>query len=143
MAEHKIFISYSHDADRRWIERLFRSLENEGLEPWLDYWKIGPGESWQEHLDQALRTSEAILVLISRGSENRANVWFELGLAKGMKKRSILVVPPDYDAGWIPAALRGEATVIQQSPEQTAREVAVLLQPKHESDSGEEARGGT
>jgi hypothetical protein len=64
----KIFISYSHE-DRGWLEELKTTLKtfvrNSQLELWDDS-RIQAGAPWQTEIEQALKGSDAAILLVSR-----------------------------------------------------------------------------
>jgi len=58
-----IFISYASDT-KPLAEELTRALESQGIEPWVDFKDLQPGQRWREELeraiDAALRTCNAL-----------------------------------------------------------------------------------
>lgn len=62
----KIFISHSHSQiDEPLVRKITIALQNAGLEVWDDEVGIFPGENWAEKVAQALRESEAMVVLLT------------------------------------------------------------------------------
>lgn len=62
-----VFISYSH-RDQQWLERLqvhLKPLERAGLLRRWDDTMIRPGQDWQQEIDQALRSAQVAVLLIS------------------------------------------------------------------------------
>jgi len=46
------------------VERIAERLRSEGLNPWLDRWRLAPGGSWQREIAQGLRSSRTCAVLV-------------------------------------------------------------------------------
>jgi hypothetical protein len=86
---HDIFISYSR-VDSAFALRLVRDLKERGLEVWLDQVEIGPGENWDNEIEQALDHAKTVMVLVSGASAKSENVKNEIGAAL---ERGKLVVP--------------------------------------------------
>lgn len=67
MAEHRVFISYSHE-DNDWLERLrvhLKPIEREGMiDLWVDT-KIAAGLQWKDAIMQALETARVAVLLVS------------------------------------------------------------------------------
>lgn len=92
----KVFISYSH-ADKQSVLDLYHQLKDSRAKLWLDQFELTPGALFQQEIESALRTSDAILIVLSRNS-NRSNwVSFEGSFFYGQsnKKRIIPVVLDD------------------------------------------------
>ena len=60
----KVFISYSH-ADELLARKMAVALQNSGLKVWDDQAEILPGDNWAEKVAEALRESEAMVVLLT------------------------------------------------------------------------------
>src|SRR4051794_7885702 len=58
-----VFLSYSQQ-DAAVVERIAERLRHDGLEPWLDRWRLKPGGRWQEEIADALGQSATCAVFI-------------------------------------------------------------------------------
>lgn len=126
MSEPRIFISYSQE-DAAWVRSLAEALRAEGLDVWLDQWHTGTREALPDALEQGLRGSDAVVVLVSPESAKRPNLFFELGFALGERKTVIPVVSPDLDREMLPFDLRTRKYLVRTNPGEVAHEVAVAL----------------
>ncbi|MBX3331145.1 MAG: SUMF1/EgtB/PvdO family nonheme iron enzyme [Nitrospira sp.] len=61
-----VFLSY-HWRDREPVERIARSLRDQGLKPFLDRWYLVPGRPWPQALEQTLVSCRAVAVCIGPG----------------------------------------------------------------------------
>ena len=88
----KVFISHASE-DKELATRLSRFLRDEGLEVWSDE-DIMPGDNWAQKVSQALKESEAMVVLVSSAALEsdwvRREIEFALG-TEGYKERLIPV----------------------------------------------------
>ena len=62
-----IFISYTRE-DSEFVLKLARDLRSEGVNIWLDQLDIPPGVRWDRAVEQALRTCDRLLVILSPAS---------------------------------------------------------------------------
>lgn len=69
-----VFISYSH-FDRAWADRLRLALEQRGLAVWFDEHNIRPGDLFAKSLEQGLRESRAVALVVSQ--EALSSAWVE------------------------------------------------------------------
>lgn len=130
----KVFISYVND-DRELARRLSRSLEAAGFEVWLDESNILPGDNWAEKVSQALRDSQAMVVLVSPAAMESKWVRSEIEFALGAKEYRGRLVPvfvgprnsiPQDRLPWILRRLKGIEWT-DQAEEESLREVAEVL----------------
>ena len=75
-------------------------------------------------VEQGLRESDVIVLLLNPESANRPNVLFELGAAIGLGKRIVPIVPEDADLSQLPGPIRYRRYLLRRSPADTAKEVA-------------------
>ena len=122
MSQPQVFFSYAQE-DKAWAESFAEALRRQGLSLWFDEWDIKPGDKLRDALDQALRTSEAVILLLGPRSVERPALFFELGAALAMKKRIIPIVSKDMERSKIPVLLRRVRQLTQEDPEETAEEV--------------------
>jgi len=59
-----IFISHSAK-DREFATRLANDLVGAGLSVWLDQWNIRVGDSFADAIDQAIRASRFVMIVMS------------------------------------------------------------------------------
>ena len=89
----KVFISYSQEA-RALARKVGEALDRAGLDAWYDE-KIFPGDNWGEEIAQALKESEAMVVLLTPNALHSTNVRREIDFAltnKNFNKRLIPVL---------------------------------------------------
>jgi tetratricopeptide (TPR) repeat protein len=58
-----VFLSY-HSGERPEALALAEALRSRGLAPWLDVWKLVPGEPWQRAVEAAIAAAPAAAVLV-------------------------------------------------------------------------------
>ena len=129
MSQPQVFISYSHD-DAEWVRRFAEALREQSVSVWLDDWQVNPGESIRDAIEAGLRNSDAIVAVLTRTTAQRPNVLFEFGVALGMGKPLIPIVPADLESSGIPFGLRTRRYLTKGAPDAAAREVAEALKGK-------------
>src|SRR5437764_853191 len=85
------FISYSR-YEVTFVESLARELARRGVEPWVDFRNLLPGRAWQDQLEQAIDSTEAILLVVSRESMRSPAVCDEYTRALRDKRRIVLLI---------------------------------------------------
>ncbi|MGI5473225.1 toll/interleukin-1 receptor domain-containing protein [Streptomyces sp. CA-132043] len=113
----KVFLSYSRK-DTALARRVVAHLQGRVGEVWVDWQDIKPSTQWREELSEAIRTSDALIVLISPDSLRSKYCWDECKQAIALGKRILPVtVSPELAQG-VTAALRdaewGELTAYQR-----------------------------
>lgn len=63
----QVFISYSRK-DLAFVERLAADLKSAGLDIWYDVSKLGGGSRWRAEIENALHTSQYVVVVLSPDS---------------------------------------------------------------------------
>jgi len=66
----KVFLSYAHQ-DIGMAKKLFADLRRFGLDVWLDYESLLPGQDWEAEVDKAIRDSSYFIALFSSQSVDR------------------------------------------------------------------------
>lgn len=72
----KIFLSYSHQ-DHICARGIARFLLRQGYDVWIDVDKLVTGQEWASDINEALKSANAVIVLISKNSARRAEVLRE------------------------------------------------------------------
>jgi len=91
MTQKHIFVSYARE-DRRFVQRLTKSLRESGRIPWQDLRDIRGGDLWQASIDEALRKAEALIVVMSPTAAHSPYVTYEWAFAIGAGVKVIPVV---------------------------------------------------
>jgi formylglycine-generating enzyme required for sulfatase activity len=66
----RVFLCHSSN-DKPVIRDLYKHLQEDGFDPWLDEEDILPGQEWESEIRKAVRAAEAIIVCLSRSSINK------------------------------------------------------------------------
>lgn len=61
----KVFLCHAH-ADREAVHDLYKRLKREGVDAWLDKYKLLPGQDWEHEIRKAVREVDAIIVCLSK-----------------------------------------------------------------------------
>lgn len=117
-----VFISFN-SADKPFVEALAKVLGEAGHQVLYDHAVLVPGTSLRSALDVSLRSSDAVILIVSNNSHNSQWVMTEFGFARGL---GIPVLPVVLDGIGIPPALR-EFTVVLEPGRDVSR-VAMALQ---------------
>jgi len=102
-----VFISYSSQ-DGQVARRLFKDLQGRGLRVWFDQREILAGDSVVDRIQEGLRHSDYLLVLISQHSLNSKWVQMELDQAfvRDPDATELRVIPILLDDSEMPTHLR-------------------------------------
>jgi hypothetical protein len=98
----RIFFSYAR-ADSEFVLQLAKDLKAAGTNLWLDQVDIHGGDFWERAVEEALRASSGLLVVLSPASVASPNVMDEVSLALEHKKK---IVPVVYHQCDIPFRLK-------------------------------------
>ena len=63
--KYDVFLSHNSQ-DKPMVKELARKLVAKGLDVWLDAWKLSPGGRWQEELEQGIKDSASLVVLVGK-----------------------------------------------------------------------------
>jgi Tfp pilus assembly protein PilF len=106
----KVFLSYS-TGDQRVVRRLYRRLKADGFDAWLDQENLAPGDDWKKTIEDEVRTTDAMVVCISRGSVNKEGflnreIKIALDEADLRLPGRILIIPVKLQEVEVPRQLR-------------------------------------
>lgn len=131
----KVFISHTQK-DTDLARKVAAVLKEAGLDAWFDANEILPGENWAEKISEALKESEAMVVLLTPEALESNNVRREIDYALGEKtydKRLIPVIVgnpeemPSEKIPWILRRLRLINLPEQDIDEEGIRQIATVL----------------
>lgn len=84
-----IFISYQHD-DVDFAENLKHRIETAGFNVWMDSDKLNVGEDWRVGIDQGIKASSALIVIMTPAAKASEYVTYEWAFAYGA---SVPIIP--------------------------------------------------
>ena len=83
--KNRVFISYAKE-DLNKAERLYKDLKSAGVQPWIDFEDLLPGEKWKETTRRAILENNFFLALLSTNSlSEKGYVQKELKIAFTVK----------------------------------------------------------
>jgi hypothetical protein len=102
MSDDRTFVSYSR-ADSQFAVKLASDLRANGAKVWIDQLDIAAGARWDDAIEEALRRSARVIVLLSPKSAASQNVMDEVSFALDEGKT---IVPVLVERCTIPMRLR-------------------------------------
>jgi guanylate kinase len=105
----KVFLCHS-SGDKPAIRVLCKELINRGVDVWLDEEKILPGQDWQREIPAAVRSSDAIIVCLSKNSITKEGyvqkeINFALNVAEEKPEGTIFIIPSRLEECDVPSRL--------------------------------------
>ncbi|MEQ8767901.1 MAG: toll/interleukin-1 receptor domain-containing protein [Planctomycetota bacterium] len=122
-----VFLSYSMK-DRAWVSEFAQALRDAGVTAWFDVAELMPGTRWKDEVEEALRASRFLVVILSPESVDSPWVFFEIGAAVADHKFIIPVVTEDLDVSRVPSLLQQYQFLREPSPTVAGRRVAEAIQ---------------
>ena len=117
----RVFLSYDH-SDAELAERLASKLKSAGVDVWLDKDEILPGDAWAEKISDALKSSRAMIVLLTTNSLRSPRVLNEIEYALGARDYSGRLIPVLFgkEPTWedVPWILKKLKLIRVQGPEE-------------------------
>jgi hypothetical protein len=106
----RVFLSYARE-DEEQVDALYRRLQKEGLEPWMDVKRLTAGENWISAIEQAVEDTDFFLALISKNSIDKRGfiqreMKFTLDLLGQESRSNIHVIPALLDDTAVPEPLK-------------------------------------
>lgn len=157
-----VFISYSRK-DQKIVDYIVSKLKEDGIDVWIDRENLRGGEHWQERIVKAIKTTDAVVLMLSPNSTKSYNVSKEVDLAGSAARQffPVVLAPVDvpdsftyYLSGvqWIELhlnpenkyhelveVLRAHQQIVQVTPE--TRRLEVVLRSKTKRKFGKNEQG--
>lgn len=97
----QVFLSYSR-RNKKFVYKLARDLRARGIDVWVDVGDLRGGTNWEEALEEAIKSSSAMILVMSKPSLNSKYVRQEIAWAEKYNKP---IIPLDYKKTKIPTDL--------------------------------------
>lgn len=127
MTKPKIFIAHS-SSSRGWARDFAEAMRESGVDVWFDELSIKPGDSISDSIEEGLRGSDIVVLLVDKESLVKPNFFFELGAALGMDKKIVPIVSEDFETSKLPLPVQRKKYLIRKSPKETAEELVSGLE---------------
>ena len=106
----KVFLCHASD-DKELVRKLYKRLLKESVNPWLDEENILPGQNWELEIEKAVRSSDIVIVCISKKSITKAGyvqkeIKFALDVADEQPEGAIFIIPIKLETCVIPNRLK-------------------------------------
>lgn len=106
----KIFMCYASE-DKVEVRNLYHQLRACGTQPWLDEEDLLPGQDWDHEIRKVVRSSDAVLVCLSRRSTNKSGylqkeIRLALDAAAEKPEGTIFLIPVRLEPADVPYSLR-------------------------------------
>ena len=130
--------------DKAAVRNLYKRLQaEEGINPWLDKEDLLPGQDWEHEIQKAVRSSDAVLVCLSRRAVRMRSYLHKetrmaLDVADEMPEGAIFVIPVRLDDCEVPQRLSRRHWVNLYENDGYDRLLRTLHSLPRSEDSGEE-----
>ena len=95
----KVFLSHNHQ-DKEKVRELANRLKVADIAVWLDEESIHPGDSWADKIQEAIESTDAILIAISRHTSRSQWQSSEIAHAIAARRyRNMKVIPVLIEQG--------------------------------------------
>ena len=111
MKELRVFMCRS-SGDKNVVHKVYDRLKSDGFEPWLDQENILPGQEWDSEIRKAVRTSDVVVVCLSKSSITKEGyvqkeIKLALDVAEEKPEGTIYVIPTRLEECQVPPRLAG------------------------------------
>lgn len=105
----KVFLCHASD-DKSSVRKIYTRLQSYGIAPWLDEQSLLPGQKWQLEIPKAVRSSDAVLVCLSRNSVTKSGyvqkeIKIALDAADEQPEDRIFLIPVRLEECEVPGRL--------------------------------------
>lgn len=106
----RVFLCHS-SSDKPAVRELHRRLCDDGIAAWLDEEELLPGQDWILEITKAVRSSDVIIVCLSKGSVTKAGyvqkeVKLSLDIADEQPEGTIFLIPAKLEECDVPNRLQ-------------------------------------
>src|SRR5205823_4799409 len=106
----RVFLCHA-SGDKAQVRALHERLVADGVDPWLDEKKLLPGQEWESEIAKAVRSSDVVLVCLSRSSITKSGfvqkeIRFALDAADEKPEGTIFIIPTRFETCDVPNRLQ-------------------------------------
>jgi hypothetical protein len=116
----RIFIAYALENAAQ-ADRLFDSMQQAGMNPWMDRRKLHPGQHWARAIESVIEASDFFLPCLSSQSVSKRGVFqselrYALDIARRVPLEDPFLVPVRLDDCAVPVRIKREWQYIDLFP---------------------------
>ena len=105
----RVFLCHA-SGDKPAVRNLYRRLRVSGFDPWLDEEDLLPGQDWQLEIPKAVRSSDAVIICLSRKAITKAGyvqkeIKYALDAADEQPEGAIFLIPLRVEECEVPERL--------------------------------------
>jgi len=105
----RVFLCHS-SGDKPLVRDIFKRLQKDGFDPWLDEEKLLPGQKWRIEIPKAVHASDVVIVCLSHKAINKAGyiqkeIKYALDAADEQPEGTIFLVPLKLEECDVPERL--------------------------------------
>lgn len=105
----RVFLCHSSN-DKEIVEKYYKVLKQDGVEPWLDKINIIPGQEWEVEIPKAVKSANIVIVFLSSRSVNKEGyvqkeIKIALDVAEEKPTGTIFIIPAKLENCEIPYRL--------------------------------------
>ena len=117
----KVFIAYAEE-DLDSAKKLYRHLEDRGLDPWLDKFRLLPGQNWPRAIERAIRISDYFLACFSRRAVTKRGTFqselrYALDCARRQPLDRIFLIPVRLEDCTVPEPVARQLQYVDLFPD--------------------------
>lgn len=106
----RVFLCHASQ-DKPSVRNLYKRLNSEGIDVWLDEEKLLPGQNWRLEIPKAVRSSDIIVVCLSGNSISKegfvqSEIKIALDIATEKPEGTIFIIPLRLEECEVPESLR-------------------------------------
>ncbi len=141
-----VFMAYVHE-DREKVTNIYHNLRSADMNPWLDSQNLLPGQMWHKEVNEALKSSDIVLVFISKHSVSNKGFFQKeiksaIEIVRTQKTDISYVVPVRLDNVEVPTDLAVYSWINYFQPYASKKLLdilkelskSLLAEPKHSPD---------
>lgn len=124
---YQIFLSHGR-GDQDWVNEFARTLRESGIDGVFDAASdIAPGDDWRERIEEALRDSRMLVLILDEESARSPWIQLEVGAAVADRKTIIPVVHDHIEPAHLPPLLRRFQVLREPSARTAGLKVAEVI----------------
>jgi hypothetical protein len=106
----KAFLCHTHE-DKPVVRDLYKKLQSDGIEPWMDEENLFVGEDWKLAINRAIRSSDVVIICLSKASVLKTGyvqkeIREAVALSEEKPEGAIFLLPALLDECNVPESLK-------------------------------------